>query len=103
MSSPTLLVSGCEVYGTMLLIDHANVNIIKPTSSMLFLVAEYLLLGMLEGHASIIVIMVLMTCLASIITCMHRHVLAPFLEVLGVLDFVFDSLIDTILSRAAST
>ena len=87
----------------MLLIDHSHVNIIKSTSSMLFLVAEYLLLRMLESHASIIVIMVLMACLASIISGMHGYVLAPLLEVLSILDFVVNPLIHIVFARAAAT
>lgn len=87
----------------MLLINHSHVDIVKSTSSMLFLVAEHLLLWMLEGHASVIIIVVLMARLASIISSMHGYVLAPLLKVLSMLDLVVHPLIHIILAGAVTT
>ena len=57
---------------------------------MLFLVAEDLLLKlMLETDVAVVFLVIFMTCLASIVPCMHWHILTPLLKVLTMLYFIF--------------
>ena len=73
-----------ELHCPILLLNHAHINVVKPTSSVLFLVAENLMLRMLEANATVVIFVVLVARLAPIIAGVHRHVLAPLLQVLCV-------------------
>jgi len=74
-----------------LLINH-HIHIVKASSSMLFLVTEHLLLVLVRNtNIAVVSLVIFVACLAPVVASMHGYVLAPFLEVLRLLDFIINT------------